>query len=139
MKLITAEIRKKLVANWHDLETNEGKNHDPYPVVKFFNPLGRATWLFTEMLPDNQDILFGLCDLGMGFPELGYASLKEIESIRVLGDEIGIEHDRHFTARYPLSVYSKAARTHSGITFNRHALLQAQAALESEKRRKKLH
>src|SRR3546814_19613001 len=58
---------------------------DPCPVVKFFNPLGAATWLATELGRDG-DTLFGLADLGFGCPELGYFSLSEIRA------EIGRAH-----------------------------------------------
>ncbi len=130
MKLITDDIREKLLANWH---LGEGK--DPFPVVKFFNPIGPATWLITEMVANQPDILFGLCDLGFQCPELGYVSLTELESVVVLG-ALGIERDLNFTADFPISVYAQAARSCGEITFDRDALLQAQAWLEAEKRRR---
>ena len=44
----------------------------PYlPVVKLFTPDVNATWLLTELDPEDPDISFGLCDLGVGCPELG--------------------------------------------------------------------
>jgi len=129
MHLITENIRKKLIANWQ----NEDKNKDPFPVVKLFNPVGAATWLITEMVLGQPDILFGLCDLGFQSPELGYVSLSELEKIRLFG-ALGIERDRHFTAEFPLSIYAQAARIHGQITFDKKALLQAKAGLESEKR-----
>ncbi len=128
MKLITEDIKAKLLANWCD------ENDEHKPVVKLFNPAGAATWLITEMNSENNDILFGLCDLGMGFPELGYVSLKELESVKVFAG-LGIERDIHFDATYPLSVYTEAARAAQRITENREALVQAAAALEAEKRR----
>ena len=132
MKLITEDIKAKLLANWCD------QNDEHKPVVKLFNPAGAATWLITEMNSENNDILFGLCDLGMGFPELGYVSLKELESVKVFAG-LGIERDIHFDATYPLSVYTEAARAAQRITENREALAQAAAALEAEKRRKGAH
>ncbi len=131
MKLITPEIRMKLIANWN---IEDGDNKDPLPVVKFFNPAGAATWLITEMVAHEPDVLFGLCDLGFQCPELGYVSVSELQSIVVLG-ALGIERDIHFTAEFPLSVYAQAARTHGEITFDTKALLQAKAGLEAEKRR----
>jgi hypothetical protein len=50
--------------------------------VKLFAPDGNATWLLTEIDPDDGDRAFGLCDLGLGEPELGYVSLAELESVR---------------------------------------------------------
>ena len=52
--------------------TASAADSDHVPVVKFFFPIGAATWLVTEMDPDENDHLFGLADLGMGFPELGW-------------------------------------------------------------------
>lgn len=103
MKLITAELREKLLRN------GARRDADHVPVLKLFNPCGAATWLFTELDPDNADHLFGLCDLGFGFPELGYASLGEIAELR-LPYGLSIERDRWFGGRYPLSVYTAAAR-----------------------------
>jgi Protein of unknown function (DUF2958) len=40
-------------------------------VVKLFNPTGAATWLLTEIDLDDETVAWGLCDLGMGFPEFG--------------------------------------------------------------------
>ena len=103
---------------------SDGGSHDFKPVLKLFSPVGAATWLITERAPDYPDILFGLCDLGMGYPELGSVSLSELESVRLpLG--LRIERDLHFVARYPLSVYTDAAREASCITERSDLLLQA--------------
>lgn len=102
MKLLTKKQRDRLLKNAKD------RAEDPRPVVKLFNPAGAATWLFTE-LDEDGNLLFGLADLGFGFPELGYCSLQEISALRV-GFGLGIERDRHFQARAPLSVYADAAR-----------------------------
>src|SRR3546814_2471117 len=96
MELITKEIERRL------LENGRRPDEDHRPVVKFFDPCGAATWLITQMDPDEPDILFGLCDLGLGFPELGSVRLSELESVEgPLG--LGIERDLYFEARYPLS------------------------------------
>lgn len=59
--------------------------------------------------------LFGLCDLGFGFPELGSVSLAELERVKGrLG--LGIERDLYFAARFPLSVYAESARFAGHIT-----------------------
>ena len=101
------------------------------PLVKFFNPIGAATWLFSELDSDG-DTLFGLCDLGFGFPELGCASLSEIASVRLpLG--LTIERDLHFAAEHPLSVYAEAARACGQITEHPDHLTRAAAALAREK------
>lgn len=103
--LITHELRTHLRRN-ADLTAQREQDHRP--VVKFFTPDASATWLFTELAPDG-DTLFGLCDLGQGTPELGYASLSEIRSLR--GPlRLLVERDRHFRADKPLSAYAEEAR-----------------------------
>ncbi|WP_262696028.1 DUF2958 domain-containing protein [Kordiimonas aquimaris] len=144
MKLIPQELEARLIANWRkgerlDEDQANRAAHDPIPVVKFFDPTGPATWLVSEMVAHNRDILFGLCDLGLGMPELGYVSVSELESIRVAGGRLGIERDIHFTASYPISVYAHAARLHGAVIFDAPVLAQAHAALEREKRSKSGH
>lgn len=125
MILLTPELHARLRANAdaHRLAQSHAdqgsaeeieRHHDPFPVVKFFNPMGAATWLFTELDSDN-DTLFGLCDLGFGTPEPGYASLSEIASVHLPGG-LGIERDLCFEGRFPLSVYAEAARVAGCIT-----------------------
>jgi hypothetical protein len=121
MMLLTYDLRQRLLANG----MNAGEDHAP--LVKLFNPCGAATWLLSELDPESKDTLFGLCDLGMGFPELGSVSLDELQSIKgPLG--IGIERDLFFIGRYPLSVYAEAARIHGAIITDT-ILLDATAAL----------
>jgi hypothetical protein len=82
---------------------------DHMPVVKIFTPDAGATWLLSESDPDDPDRLFGLCDLGLGCPELGYVSLKELTALRgPLG--LPVERDKHFVGAKPLSVYADDAR-----------------------------
>jgi hypothetical protein len=77
--------------------------------VKLFTPDAGATWLLTEIDPEDPDIAFGLCDLGMGFPELGNVSLSELAAIRgKLG--LPVERDLHFKAKKKLSEYADEAR-----------------------------
>lgn len=106
--LIPDTLRAQLLAN--GAAAREG---DPIPLLKLFNPVGAGCWLITEMDADG-DRLFGLCDLDMGFPELGYVSLAEITSVRLpLG--LTIERDLHFEGRVPLSRWAKMARQAGSI------------------------
>jgi hypothetical protein len=83
------------------------------PVVKLFTPDAQCTWLLTELDPDHE-LAFGLCDLGLGCPELGYVSLTELRTVRgKLG--LPVERDEHFDADKTLSAYADAARQHVGI------------------------
>jgi hypothetical protein len=76
-------------------------------VVKLFTPDAACTWLLSELDPDDPDIAFGLCDLGIGFPELGSVSLTELASIRGRLN-LPVERDRYFTATKKLSAYADA-------------------------------
>lgn len=104
-KLITDEQRAQLLANGRMSQATEG--FDPPPVVKLFTPHAGATWLLTEL--DSEEIAFGICDLGQGFPELGYVSLAELEGLRGKWG-LPIERDLHFMADKPLSGYAREAR-----------------------------
>ena len=131
MKLLTNDLRERLLANGIANRTADGLPRerdciDHKPVVKLFTPDAGCTWLLTELDPDDPDRAFGLCDLGMGYPELGYVSLAELESVRGPLD-LAIERDQHFTATHPLSVYAIAARTAEAITECPQALARAAA------------
>jgi hypothetical protein len=117
MKLLTQEQTEKLLANGRanaERIATDGNTIDHPPVVKLFTPWGGCTWLLSELDPENPDIAFGLCDLGMGCPELGSVSLNEIESVAgPFG--LRIERDVHFHATDPLSRYASEARRHGRI------------------------
>lgn len=129
MILVTPEIRTALEANSAArraaLARGEGEP-DPVPVVRFFNPVGQATWLATEI--DTDDILFGLADLGFGSPELGSFALEEMQSVR-FPFGLGIERDIFFEGRYPLSVNAEAARRAGSLVLAERILGKAASAL----------
>jgi Protein of unknown function (DUF2958) len=112
-KLLTAAQRTKLLENGNRQRATIDTDREPidfYPVVKLFTPDANATWLLTELVPEDPDLAFGLCDLGVGFPELGYVRLSELEQLR--GPlRLPVERDRHFTASQTISQYAEAART----------------------------
>jgi hypothetical protein len=108
MMLLTQAQRAKLLDNGRRQAAVKGTDNelDLWPVVKLFNPCGAATWLLTEIDPDDDSVAWGLCDLGMGFPEFGTVSLTELAEYRGrLG--LCIERDLHFTARGPISPISR--------------------------------
>ncbi|MPM53578.1 hypothetical protein SDC9_100346 [bioreactor metagenome] len=104
---ITDEQRALLLANGR--KSLENPDFDPTPVVKLFTPDAGATWLLTEIDPDDHDHAAGLCDLGLGMPEIGWVSLSELATVRGrLG--LPIERDLYFRAEKRLSVYARDAR-----------------------------
>ena len=132
MLLLTQNLRARLIANaaaHHEAMQHGLREPDPAPVVKFFNPCGAATWLFSELDADG-DTLFGLCDLGFGCPELGSASLTEIAAV-TLPLDLTIERDLHFEGRFPLTIYADAARLVGRITED-EARLEAAATARAQ-------
>lgn len=110
MTLIPADLMRRLADN---AVRADDPAHDPVPVVKLFNPIGPATWVATEIGSDD-DMMFGLADLGLGCPELGYFSLTEFAAVR-LPFGLRIECDEDFTSYQPLSRWADLARQHGSI------------------------
>tara|TARA_B100000927_G_scaffold162692_1_gene131072 strand:+ start:5409 stop:5756 length:348 start_codon:yes stop_codon:yes gene_type:complete len=97
MKLLTKSLEKKLRANnaAQVKAASDGKEIDHKAVVKFFTPDGNGRWYLSEL--DHNGLAFGVCDVGLGFPEYGYVTLKELQDLRgVLG--LPIERDLYFDA-----------------------------------------
>jgi len=58
---------------------------------------------------EDGDTAFGLCDLGLGMPELGSVRLSELSTIRgPLG--LPVERDMYFMPKRRLSEYAALAR-----------------------------
>jgi hypothetical protein len=105
--LITKPQRVQMIRN--GLKTLKSHDGNHWPVVKLFTPDAGATWLLAELDPEDHDVAFGLCDLGLGFPELGYVSLAEIAALRgPLG--LPVERDLYFKPTKSLSDYASEAR-----------------------------
>jgi hypothetical protein len=117
MMLLTKEIREQMLRNGRirlECQLRGETEPDFVPVVKLFTPDAGCTWLLTELEPEEPDIAFGLCDLGMGYPELGSVSIAELESVR--GPlNLPVERDLHFRPTKTLSAYADEARAHGGI------------------------
>jgi hypothetical protein len=117
--LLTPELAEQLRANARLREPN------PVPVVKLFNPVGAGTWLATE-LDEDGDTLFGLADLGMGFPELGSFSLAELQALR-LPFGLAIERDLSFSTSFALAVWAETARSAGSLMAAEQILATAHA------------
>lgn len=117
MELLPKSILDQLAANGRANQERIEAGEDTIdfePVVKLFTPDGGATWLLSETEPEDPDIAFGLCDLGLGYPELGSVRISILKAHRGrLG--LPIERDLHFNANAPLSTYAERAREAGGI------------------------
>ena len=112
MKLLTNDIHDRLIKNGRiraELAETGKAEADFLPVVKLFTTDAGCTWLLTELDPEDPDIAFGLCDLGMGTPELGCVRISELKAVRgKLG--LPVERDLHFSATRTISAYAEEAR-----------------------------
>ncbi|MDH3662468.1 MAG: DUF2958 domain-containing protein [Alphaproteobacteria bacterium] len=115
MPLLLPEHREQLLANGRAAAAAGGADLGHAPVVKLFTPDANGTWLLTELDPDEPDIAFGLCDLGVGFPELGIVALSEIEELR--GPlKLPVERDLWFDPQgKPISAYADEAHERGRI------------------------
>lgn len=109
----TKAQRRQLLLNGQ--RSAAGKDIDPLPVVKLFLPDGALTWLLTELDPTEPTRAFGLCDLGLGSPELGYVDLTVLASIR--GHiKLPVSRDVYFQPDKPISAYAADAIAAGRIT-----------------------
>lgn len=90
-----------------------GRDHTP--VVKLTLDRVGCTWLLASLDPQDPMIGFGLCDLGMGCPEMGPVDLAELAALKLL---VGVtpQPDLDFIPQYPLGVYAAASRECGRIT-----------------------
>jgi len=105
-QMMTKELSSKIPKLYSQEEVS-----DPTVVAHYFTPYGRGDWFVIEW--DGEDMMYGLADLG--YPELGYFSLSELESAYRGGLPL-VERDLHWTP-VPLSEVQKtrmAAEVHDG-------------------------
>ncbi len=103
-----------LLDNHRQQEPVKGSNReiDFKPVVRLYLPFSDVSWLLTEM--DEELMAFGLCDLGLGFPELGSVWIPEIEGVRHPQGLIVLQ-DIDFNADKTIAEYARIADRHSRI------------------------
>jgi len=81
----------KVFANMPVTYEQDGKGDEAIVYLHYFR--GGMDWFITEKdMEDEQLQAFGYCDLGMGFPELGYVSIQELI-------ENNVELDIHWTPK----------------------------------------
>ncbi|MDR7945153.1 DUF2958 domain-containing protein [Achromobacter aegrifaciens] len=106
-QLITDDERARLLAN--------GQGADALPVVRLFTPDAHATWLLAALDPADGDTAWGLIDLGIGMPGLGYVKLSDLASI-VGPRKQPVMRDRYFQPVRLLSEYLRLAEENGSIT-----------------------
>jgi hypothetical protein len=114
--LLTRRDRERLERNGQrQKEAQErGEELDLEPVVKLRTADGRCTWLLTEIYPDDRNLAFGLCDLGLGITELGDVDLAELARLRS-PDGYPVMREPEFMASKTLSAYAEHAYRESRV------------------------
>lgn len=112
LPLLTADERARLLA--HGAARAAGQGIDPMPVVRLFTPDAHATWLLAALDPADGDTAWGLCDVGIGMPEMGSIKLSDLATI-VGPQRIQVRRDLHFHAVRPMSEYLRLAQANGSI------------------------
>ena len=105
MNLITARQRSLLLDNGKSLDSLL----DRPPLVKLFTPDAAGTWLISAIDPESPDLAWGLCDPGLGTPELGWVSLTELASVTGRF-RLPVCRDEFFRPRATLRAYVREAQ-----------------------------
>lgn len=100
---------------------NTGNDH--VPLVQLYLPRTKCTWLLTEIDPVQTNRAFGLCDLGVGSPELGYLDFDEYRVSGQPSHTSLLFRDMRFFGNYPISVYEAVAKQF-GYIFNNPLVLE---------------
>lgn len=111
MSFLSDEQRAVMLA--HGAARQCGEVLDPWPVLKLHTLDAGAVWLLTELTADG-DTAYGLCDAGLGQPELGSVKLSALADVR--GPQgLRIVADPNFRPRQSLSAYLAEAQRDGSI------------------------
>lgn len=70
----------KAIVDLPEMYSTEDKTGD-VKAIKLFTPDAGATWILWEYSTKYNEC-FGMCDLGLGFPELGTVNVGELNQLR---------------------------------------------------------
>ncbi|WP_414714262.1 DUF2958 domain-containing protein [Sphingomonas sp.] len=107
---MTDDEARQLVENAR-LATSDA-TFDPVPLIRIKVADSDASWLVTEIDPDDHDLAYGLADAGIGLPEQGHFRLSTLaDATGALGGRA--ERDRSFKPApgMTLAVLARIAHT----------------------------
>lgn len=78
-------------------------------MVKLFNPYGAGTWWLHSYADYEEDIVWGWAMINCDTPEYGTISLKELRSLKFLGQP-QIERDKYFKPCTVDDVFKRSIR-----------------------------
>lgn len=111
-ELITVQERERLLV--YGQSRADGLIIDPLPVVRLFTPDAHVIWLLAALDLADGDTAYGLIDLGLGMPEMGYVQLSDLASI-VGPRQRPVMRDRFFQSVRPMSEYLRLAQENGSI------------------------
>jgi hypothetical protein len=113
--MLTQDDKKKMLENGRQrVGAGDDDTRGLLPVVRLFTSDANCNFLLAALEADDPDVAYGLCDLGMGFPELCRIRVSELESLR--GEEgKPVERDPGFRPDKTLAEYAAEARSSGRI------------------------
>jgi hypothetical protein len=112
VSLISEDQREQLLSNGR--AAAQGDRGDLRPVVKLFTPDAHAVWLLSELDPADGDTAYGLCDVGIGAPELAHVKLSDLAAIRG-PNKLPVKRDPHFKPKRRIKEYAAQAAADGSI------------------------
>ena len=115
LRFLTHADRERLLQNgkWRQL-AGMCDRLDFIPVVRLVMPDAPWIFLLSEIDPSRPDIAYGLCDLGMGSPDMGDISITELNYL-CGKDGLQVMRDSSFKPDRTLREYAERARVHGRI------------------------
>lgn len=86
---------------------------DHVPACLLALPFSDCFWLLTEIDNDDENVAFGLCDLGLGFPELGSVWLPELRGLNM--GPLSVQQVAAFSTTRTLSWWTREARSRQSL------------------------
>lgn len=86
---------------------------DHVPVCLLALPFSDCFWLLSEIDNDDENVAFGLCDLGLGFPELGSVWLPELNGLNM--GPLSVQQVTAFVTTKPLSWWTREAQSRQSL------------------------
>lgn len=103
-ELLTDEQMDKL----KQIGLSEEENENQVPVVRLHIPGKEAYWLFSCIVSGTEQMAYGIFEIGLGSPELGYFDLSEIAELKFEGG-LELENDLQFKGEHSLMKYADIA------------------------------
>lgn len=104
-ELLTDEQMEKL----KQIGLSEQESENQIPIVRLHIPGKEAYWLFSCIISDTEQMAYGIFEIGLGNPELGYFDLNEIAELKFKGG-LELENDLQFKGERSLMKYAEIAQ-----------------------------